>query len=999
MIFTIISAVFWFWLPQTVSASDAYHEDIINHLSHASSPAVNVNDIQPLGALPFRKSEKSLAVEKHQRVEIGVVRGRNLNLVCTPGKYKISHNNGTTLECRACAKGRYTSISDMDGCKTCNQGRYASSSLGPGQCKECPEGKYQDKEVAAEYECSLCPDGYLFAGSGKPCTACPENTYFSDSLCVNCPSGFLSPPGEFAGLRCFPACVEGTEALCVMAKPNLTCLYGREYVHNLEGKQAECKYCSEIPGMDCWPPSENPPRLEEITPLQGYFKVDWVRLRSTDDGDVWVYGERTLAEPIIFKECPVHDACLPTGCINTTTGPLCALCEEEYYRFGNGEAECRPCSDNSPVVGIIVLVCIILVLLVLVYFFRKNSKRVTTANLRNAIRVCAISINFFQVSGSVETVIDIEWSGAYLTFINTFSFANIDLVEILGLKCLGHDFWNLRAKIIVSSSTILVAMLVIYAAHRCQYYLVWVRKKKDAHNLDSVRDRAALHLFETIDLDQNNSIDSDEFKFLLRVIHYDMASAKSGGNGRKRVVTAGKPQHYHKHLLHGVDAMSIEQIEIMMRRIGAAVLQTRQGRGVHQRNYSKLVLSKRKFLRALEDPYTMTVLGGDNWIIYGEEHRLRVKHLSLLLILCFSVLHAPVSRQLLSYFQCENIGGKYFIRADYSLLCQGTVWEDFGFFVGVVLLLYSIFLPLVISIQLCRHRNRLHSPGVRRKYGFLYDRFVVGAEFWEVFEVFRKVSIVGLVPFFHSSLTKALICVTISIFSLGLLLYFKPHRAHVVLRLEIIHFSSVVLMFLVLLYELAEDDNDHSHEAWMIFINVLFIVALLWTLVPLLIMNTCCRARDDKKELESANKSEHVIHPAGSPPPKVPLNLHTMVNKHIDKEKVKEECQKYDESFNARRDKVNKNMDNAHQRLQKRLQKRSESVTYNKVMAKAIHDFSGMHLSNIPLRQGDLVEVLGSDDQGWILVESNGESGQVPTSYLDFSVGQGEKTDRSSASE
>ena len=58
------------------------------------------------------------------------------------------------------------------------------------------------------------------------------------------------------------------------------------------------------------------------------------------------------------------------------------------------------------------------------------------------------------------------------------------------------------------------------------------------------------------------------------------------------------------------------------------------------------------------------------------------------------------------------------------------------------------------------------------------------------------------------------------------------------------------------------------------------------------------------------------------------------------------------------------------------------------LMARAIADFVGQHESNIPLTKGQLVKVLGKDDHGWTPVETNGISGQVPTSYLDFGIPQ-----------
>merc|ERR1712086_576398 len=86
---------------------------------------------------------------------------------------------------------------------------------------------------------------------------------------------------------------------------------------------------------------------------------------------------------------------------------------------------------------------------------------------------------------------------------------------------------------------------------------------------------------------------------------------------------------------------------------------------------------------------------------------------------------------------------------------------------------------LLVLLQLCRHRKRLHTPEIRHKFGFLYASFNVGGEYWEIHEVFRKMILTGLLIFIPSN-ARASVAILVSALSVASLNYVKPHKNNIV---------------------------------------------------------------------------------------------------------------------------------------------------------------------------------------------------------------------------
>jgi hypothetical protein len=128
--------------------------------------------------------------------------------------------------------------------------------------------------------------------------------------------------------------------------------------------------------------------------------------------------------------------------------------------------------------------------------------------------------------------------------------------------------------------------------------------------------------------------------------------------------------------------------------------------------------------------------------------------------------------------------------------------------VYLFLVIFTFGLPLALALVLVRNRKILRTPKVMEKYGFLYDTYIPGAEYWDIQELLRRLLLTGMLLFLPPT-TRLAASLLVSIVAVALLFGVKPHRARVIQRLE--QSSFVILTFkyvgsVLLMVDLTETD-------------------------------------------------------------------------------------------------------------------------------------------------------------------------------------------------
>ena len=87
------------------------------------------------------------------------------------------------------------------------------------------------------------------------------------------------------------------------------------------------------------------------------------------------------------------------------------------------------------------------------------------------------------------------------------------------------------------------------------------------------------------------------------------------------------------------------------------------------------------------------------------------------------------------------------MRVDYDIQCYAADWNAFHPIVILVLLLFTIGFPVILIAIICLNYSKLYTRSFYAKMGFLYERYIRGTEWWEIHEMFRKMTLTGLLLF------------------------------------------------------------------------------------------------------------------------------------------------------------------------------------------------------------------------------------------------------------
>ncbi len=699
------------------------------------------------------------------------------------------------LMCLACLPGRYAANSESTACAQCPVGFFAQ---GPGAsgCAQCPAGFAQ--AVPAASSCTQCPAGRFAAvGGASACTACPVGTKRGNRdlpavKCAHCAPGLFSDRaeapfckdcnvGRFAahrGSATCSGCEEGNvtdrsgRSACepcphglipdskhiLCTTPNWTtageCVPYSEYLADADADRSlwRCEPCP--PGAVC-ADTEGVVRGRQRTLAQlevdhGFWNATWPELD-------W----RRPALAIV--PCPYPDDCLPRGCASTSLNDsaVCAVCAEAHYREVK---RCVPCTGETSIMKALPLLTAAVLLLLLGCTHSKailRFRRRHGAAWRDVLRIVTITLSFAQINASFPALmVDFPWPADYLAFLKQWSFIDFDLVELLGAKCMGGNFWDFRARVVVATLCPVATVLVFAIAYCTRRTKVRRSHRRERGAFPPTRvEHACEHLFDIVDHDGSGLIEPHEFKSLLQRVSPNRAAVQILDDAE-----------VHAHMV----SMGGMVTDIVLGAVDVRVP----------------VLSRSAFVSAAVAG-KMGASIRTEWVAYSELQQLKNVYVSTLLM-CLFVLHAPVSARLCRYFACTDVAGRKFLREDFSIACGEGTYSDFAPYVVGFMMLFTFAFPLALLLLLLRHHRELYTPRVYERFGFLYASFQEGCEYWELHELARKLILTGLLVFFPT-VSRAAVSIVVCVGNVATLNYFRPHRNKVVFGVE--QFSYLLTTF------------------------------------------------------------------------------------------------------------------------------------------------------------------------------------------------------------
>ena len=301
-------------------------------------------------------------------------------------------------------------------------------------------------------------------------------------------------------------------------------------------------------------------------------------------------------------------------------------------------------------------------------------------------------------------------------------------------------------------------------------YLLWKRslRRRIYHSAGTSRGiaRSAEHLFALMDKDHSGNLDAKELGIILEYLNPKLGYKRSTERARDIISTLDvrDTAMISKHAF--VSAV----VEGRLAKLSRSLAHREQS--LHESAATAVTAA---------DAAESGSGSGDNhcpttssWIYRIEADRIRSIHQSVVINIML-LFHAPISKRVFLFFNTHTLENRRFLRVDYSMEYGSPRWKAFLPYVLIVAIAYTAGLPLYILSRLCLNRKSLHSPRIESVYGFLYTRYVNGAEMWEVHEIMRKMVLCGLLVYLDP-VTRAAVSAIICLLAVGSLNYFHAHR-------------------------------------------------------------------------------------------------------------------------------------------------------------------------------------------------------------------------------
>jgi Ca2+-binding EF-hand superfamily protein len=742
---------------------------------------------------------------------------------CTPGYYR--EDVGVPDACASCPAGYYTDVKASSFCLACPPGEFASYGKS-SRCQDCPIGFFQAEKRSSK--CDACTKGQAVNVEGAVlCLECDAGRFAANDetkFCSDCPLGWsqsekkmtkctVCPPGKsinLVGSASCDVCAIGRFSNTTMIRNPFSILYSqRNQKDELITKCAECQsglfqsktfdqtgFISDCISCDderafpkkgmvpnpgktaCiippWETKEScklinrmlddrksdnmkwdcsicrrgadcieATTIKTVLPKNGFWRLPPNFLLSGKDKTELLFSERPHYGKCLFPEdCFSRDPSLPSptspspasnvSCVGNTTGVLCSKC---FVGFDRISSKCSKCRQGEIGIRVGIFVALIFVALMLIFSFRKKIKkfhRQYAFAWKDSSIAIQIFINFAQINMSLPNMLnEFEFPEDYLYLLNKLSILQINILPAIGLSCIMElDYRFSVATALCVPVGIVSLCLSLYAWNFCK-----LDKKIIAIRQNPIQTQRELAgFFDLYDWDHSDSLQIEEFKHILKVCSHKPCNES-------------------------------ETKQLMLRIKG------------EDRFNPELEVTKIEFLREMTSnvPLSLGAMTSQHKVIkHLERQRLKSTFLSssVQILLLF---HAPFSAKGFLYFDCHKMGEKSFIRKDYGIECWSEKWNTFLPFAIILVFGFALMLPLVLGSIVYLKRNDLYHPAVLQEIGFLYGRYNVGSEGWEIVVLIRKLMLTGLLVYLPA-MSRTAAGVMVCVWAVAFLNYYEPHK-------------------------------------------------------------------------------------------------------------------------------------------------------------------------------------------------------------------------------
>jgi hypothetical protein len=169
-------------------------------------------------------------------------------------------------------------------------------------------------------------------------------------------------------------------------------------------------------------------------------------------------------------------------------------------------------------------------------------------------------------------------------------------------------------------------------------------------------------------------------------------------------------------------------------------------------------------------------------------------------------------------------------------MCYRDGWHAFSPVVFLVLIGFTIALPLSIAVYLFVRRGELYSTAVYQRVGFLYEPYNRTAPWWAIHDVVLKMLLTGMLIYVPPE-ERAGIAAILCMLALCNLNYFEPHKSSLLFWLNQLSFliTATKYIFAMILTAISQDGTPNTAErvhavgTFLIALDVCFLLVAVGT--------------------------------------------------------------------------------------------------------------------------------------------------------------------------
>ena len=459
--------------------------------------------------------------------------------------------------------------------------------------------------------------------------------------------------------------------------------------------------------------------------------------------------------------------------------------------------------------------------------FKKKLKKIRFLWL-DLLRIATIIITFAQISSSIPAVVSgVVFPDNFVQYLVYISVFNLDLLDLTGVAC-GVKI-NHADKLVVIALVPVVFLTMAWFSFCCakQRLKSRVLTAKQRGTLLQEWELALEQAFDLVDHDGSNFVDGEELAHLLHIVDGKRGTQPTAKECKEatRLMKQWLNQSQPRKL--------VERKKTYGRFFDEKEHHTNNKNELSKKQFVYNIFKENRFRNSDEKQMKLVnfSLGASNFgLKFGVAFQM------------LFIAHSPISQTAFQWVDCRSVGTSKFMHVDYSMDCASSQYRALSPLAWTVIVAFSCGMPIVLAVYVFIKRKTLRTPMTITKIGWMYSRYTIGSEWWDIYEVIRKLMLTGVLLVFKDPIMQLPLAIAIQMVGLALLNRYHPHKSKLVFTVCLLAYCATLMKYVgaLQLKTLALSDAEKLVKDqvgwWLLSIDLAVILAALVAMLLLVML-------------------------------------------------------------------------------------------------------------------------------------------------------------------